>query len=170
MYIDQFQVGEGGKTEWCICCSSLFALAGGAVGRLSLLLWVVRIAMRTALACKPCTIPFGRKREALDREGGRHRQGTWWLVRTGWQNGIPYPQGRALAGAHIAHTLMFQQPISYRHTAYSIFIHLNVTLLALHYHEGEIAAPRSGGTFQKTVDFYLSVKHTFSTNYNSKLH
>ena len=36
--------------------------------------------------------------EALDREGGRHRQGKRWLVRTGWQNGIPCPQGRALAG------------------------------------------------------------------------
>ena len=72
--------------------------------------------------------------------------------------------------AHIAHILTFQQPIGDRHTAHSIFSHLNITLFSLHHDEGEISAPCSGGTFQKTVDFYLSVKHTFSTNYNSKLH
>ena len=98
LYIDQFPVGEGGKTE------------------------------------------------------SRTRQGVRWRV------------------AHIAHILMFQQPIGDRHTAHSIFSHLNITLFSLHHNEGEISAPCSGGTFQKTVDFYLSVKHTFSTNYNSKLH
>ena len=61
---------------------------------------------------------------------------------------------------------VFQQPIGDRHTAYSIFTHLNITLLSLHYDEGEITAPCSGGTFQKAVDFDLSIKYTFSTNYN----
>ena len=68
--------------------------------------------------------------------------------------------------AHIAHTLMFQQPISYRHTAYSIIIYLNVTLFSLHHDEGEIAAPYSGGTFQRAIDFDLPQKYTFSMNYN----
>ena len=67
------------------CFSAITALAGNGS------------PLSTALAGNPCTIPFCRKREALDREGGRHRQGTRWIVRTGWQNGIPYPQGRALA-------------------------------------------------------------------------
>ncbi len=98
LYIDQFPVGEGGQTEWCICCSFPIAFAGGTVDRLSLRSRVVRVAMRTALAGNPCTIPFCRKREALDCEGGRHRQGRRWLVRTGLQNGISYTQGRALAG------------------------------------------------------------------------
>ena len=98
LYIDQFPVGEGGQTEWCICCSFPPALAGGTVGRLSLLLRVARVALRTALAGNPCTIPFCRKRMALDREGNCHRQGRRWLVRTGWQNGIPYPPGRVLTG------------------------------------------------------------------------
>ena len=71
---------------------------GAFAVRFCLLLRVVRVAMLTALAGNPCTIPFCPKRMALDREGNCHRQGTWWLVRTGWQNGIPYTQGRALAG------------------------------------------------------------------------
>ena len=61
---------------------------------------------------------------------------------------------------------VFQQPIGDRHTAYSIFTHLNITLFSLHHGEGEIATARSGGTFQKAVGFYLSIKYTFSTNYN----
>jgi len=60
-----------------------------------------------------------------------------------------------------------QQPIGDRHTAYSMFTHLIITQLSLHHDEGEIAIARSGGTFQKAVDFYLSIKHTFSMNYNS---
>lgn len=35
---------------------------------------------------------------------------------------------------------VFQQPIGDRHTAYSIFTHLNITLLSLHHDEGEILA------------------------------
>ena len=56
---------------------------------------------------------------------------------------------------------VFQQPIGDRHTAYSIFTHLNITLLSLHHDEGEILAPCSGSTFQKATDFDLPVKHTF---------
>lgn len=58
-----------------------------------------------------------------------------------------------------------QQPIGDRHTAYSIFTHLNITLLSLHHDEGEIAAQHSG-TFQKVIDFDFFVKHTFSIDYN----
>ena len=83
---------------WLRSCSLVTALAGCMVDRLSLPLRVVRVAMLTALAGNPCTIPFCRKRMALGREGNCHRQGARWLVRTGWQNGIPYPPGRALAG------------------------------------------------------------------------
>ena len=56
------------------------------------------VSLITALACTQCTIPFCRKREALNRECGYHRQGVHWLVRTGLQNGIPNSLGRALAG------------------------------------------------------------------------
>ncbi len=35
---------------------------------------------------------------------------------------------------------VFQQPIGDRHTAYSIFTHLNITLFSLHHDEGEILA------------------------------
>jgi hypothetical protein len=55
----------------------------------------------------------------------------------------------------------FQQPISDRHTAHCIFTHLNITLLSLHHDEGKIPAPRSGGTFQKVIDFDFHVKYTF---------
>ena len=41
--------------------------------RFCLRLRVVRVAIFTALAGNQCTIPFCRKRVALDREGGRHR-------------------------------------------------------------------------------------------------
>ena len=61
---------------------------------------------------------------------------------------------------------VFQQPIGDRHTAYSIFTHLNITLLSLHYDEGEIAAPHSGGTFQKVIVFDFPVRYTFSIYYN----
>ena len=51
--------------------SAITALAGNGV------------SLITALACTQCTIPFCRKREALNRECGYHRQGVHWLVRTG---------------------------------------------------------------------------------------
>ena len=69
--------------------------------------------------------------------------------------------------AHIVPILMSQQLIGDRHTAYSIFSHLNITLLSLYRDEGEIAAPRSSCTIQKTPDFDLTPKYTFSMNYNS---
>ncbi|MBR4647008.1 MAG: hypothetical protein IKO75_07870 [Bacteroidales bacterium] len=94
MYIDQFPVGEGGKTE------------------------------------------------------SRTRKGVRWRV------------------AHIAPILTFQQPIGDRHTVHSIFTHLNIMLLSLHHDEGEIAAARSGGTFQKATDIDLPQKYTFSMKYN----
>jgi len=59
---------------------------------------VALLSLIPALACNQCTIPFCRKRVALYRKGGRHRQGRHWLVRTGLQNGIPDPPGLALAG------------------------------------------------------------------------
>ena len=139
---------------------------GAFAVRFCLCLRVVRVAIFTALAGNPCTIPFCRKREALiarvviivKTRGGslgqdgktesRARKGVRWRV------------------AHIAHTLMFQQPIGDRHTAHSIFSHLNITLFSLHHDEGEISAPCSGGTFQNAADFYLSIKYTFSMNYN----
>ena len=62
---------------------------------------------------------------------------------------------------------VFQQPIGDRHTAYSIFTQLNIMMLSLHHDECEIAAARSGGTFQKDTDIDLPQKYTFSTNYNS---
>lgn len=54
-----------------------------------------------------------------------------------------------------------QQPIGDRHTAYSIFTHLNITLLSLHHDEGEITAPCSGYTFQKatsTLQYFNSLQ------------
>lgn len=65
---------------------------------------------------------------------------------------------------------VFQQPIGDLHTAYSIFTHLNITLLSLHHDEGEISAPCSGNTFQMATDFELSIKYTFSMNYIFGLH
>ena len=56
------------------------------------------VSLITALAGTQCTIPFCRKREALNRECGCHRKGSRWLVRTGLQNGISNSLGRALAG------------------------------------------------------------------------
>lgn len=61
---------------------------------------------------------------------------------------------------------VFQQPIGDRHTAYSKFTQLNIMLLSLHHDEGEIAAARSGGTFQKATDIDLPQKYTFSMKYN----
>ena len=93
-----FPVWERGQTEWCICWSLLRVLAGCRLLGNHCSCGLRGLSLITALACTQCTIPFCRKREAVNREGGRHRQSRRWLVRTGLQNGIPNSPGCALAG------------------------------------------------------------------------
>ena len=45
-----FSAEEGGQTEWCICCTLMFALAGCAVNRCFLLLRVALFPLPPALA------------------------------------------------------------------------------------------------------------------------
>ena len=152
---------------------------GAFAVRFRLRLWVARLigcpcscgscGLRCALLLRATHSPF--------RFAGRGRR---WIARAvvivkarGGSSGQDgKTESRARKGvrwrvAHIAHILMFQQPIGDRHTAHSIFSHLNITLFSLHHDEGEISALCSGGTFQKAADFDLLQKCTFSMNYNS---
>ena len=83
------------------------------------------VSLITALVFNQCTIPFCRKREALSREGGCHRQGSRWLVRRGLQNGIPNSPGCALAGG-VPFSLRWW--VSEEHL-FRFFLHLRVAPL-----------------------------------------